>query len=109
MSTAQHALGSGFGPRSTAAEVLAGIDLTGRTAVVTGGYSGLGYENVKALAAAGARVTVPAQRPVLAREVLAELGAAVQVDELDLSDLSSVRGFADRYRSTHQSLDLLIN
>ena len=109
MSTAQHALGSGFGARSTAVEVLAGLDLTGRTAVVTGGYSGLGFETVKALAGAGARVTVPARRPELARTVLDELGPAVQVDELDLSDLASVRGFAERYLDAGGSLDLLIN
>ena len=109
MSTAQHALGSGFGARSTAAEVLAGLDLTGRTAVVTGGYSGLGFETVKALAGAGARVTVPARRPELARTVLDELGPAVQVDELDLSDVGSVRGFAERYLAAGGSLDLLIN
>ncbi|WP_297373361.1 hypothetical protein [Cryobacterium sp.] len=61
--TAQHALSSGFTARSTATEVLAGIDLTGRTAIVTGGYSGLGIETVAALAGAGAQVIVPARRP----------------------------------------------
>lgn len=109
MSTPQHRLGSGFGAGSTAAEVLAGIDLTGRTAVVTGGYSGLGYETVKALAGAGAQVTVPARRPALAQTVLGELGPAVQVAELDLSDLASVHDFAERYLAAGRSLDLLIN
>lgn len=109
MSTPQHRLGSGFGAGSTAAEVLAGIDLTGRTAVVTGGYSGLGYETVKALAGAGAQVTVPARRPALAQTVLGELGPAVQVAELDLSDLTSVHDFAERYLAAGRSLDLLIN
>lgn len=46
----QHKIGSGFGPDSTADEVLAGIDLTGKLAIVTGGYSGLGLETTKALA-----------------------------------------------------------
>ena len=109
MSTPQHALGSGFGARSTAAEVLSGIDLTGRTAVVTGGYSGLGYQTVKALAQAGARVTVPARRPALAAQVLADCGEAVQVEELDLSDLASVRRLADRYLASGRSIDLLVN
>ena len=72
--TPQHTIGSGFGPRSTAAEVIAGIDLTGKTAIVTGGYSGLGLETVRALASAGADVVVPARRPEHAREVLAAAG-----------------------------------
>lgn len=109
MSTAQHALGSGFGGRSTAAEVVAGIDLTGRTAVVTGGYSGLGYETVKALAGAGAEVVVPARRPEVAAGVLAGLAPAVRVDELDLADLASVRAFAERQLATGAAIDLLIN
>ena len=60
--TEQLPLKSGFGMRSTAAEVIAGIDLTGKTALVTGGYSGLGLETVRALARAGARVIVGARR-----------------------------------------------
>lgn len=109
MSTPQHARGSGFGARSTAAEVLAGVDLTGRTAIVTGGYSGLGVETVTALAGAGAQVVVPARRPAQARAVLDDPGAAVLVDELDLSDLASVHGFADRFLAGGRSIDLLIN
>lgn len=89
--------------------MLAGVDLSGRTAIVTGGYSGLGLETVKALVGAGGQVVVPARRPELARTVLAELGAAVQIDELDLSDLASVRGFAARCLTTGRSIDLLIN
>src|SRR5262245_59081019 len=48
MTTAQHKIGSGFGATSTAGEVLAGIDLTGRLAIVTGGYSGIGLETTRA-------------------------------------------------------------
>ena len=47
--TPQHKIGSGFGKESTAAEVIAGINLGGKTAIVTGGYSGLGLETVRAL------------------------------------------------------------
>src|SRR4051812_18793348 len=89
-------MGSGFGLRTTASEVLAGIDLTGRNAIVTGGYSGIGIEAVKALAAAGASVTVPARRRDKAREELAGI-ANVEVAELDLADLKSVKKFADSY------------
>src|SRR3954469_1743105 len=67
MATPQHRINSGFGYRSTAAEVLEGLDLTGRLAIITGGYSGLGLETTRALAGAGAHVVVPARRPEHAR------------------------------------------
>ena len=70
MTTAQTPIGSGFGAATTAREVLDGIDLTGRLAVVTGGYSGLGLEATRALTAAGAHVVVPARRPDAAKEAL---------------------------------------
>ena len=60
--------------RSTPSEVIAGADLSGKLAVVTGGYSGLGLETTKGLAEAGADVIVPARRPDHARGVLAGLG-----------------------------------
>ncbi|GGS43135.1 SDR family NAD(P)-dependent oxidoreductase [Streptomyces griseoviridis] len=107
MSTPQAKIGSGFGARSTAADVLAGLDLTGRLALVTGGYSGLGLETTRALAGAGARVVVPARRPDAAREALAGL-AGVEVDELDLGDLRSVRAFAERFLASGRTLDIVI-
>ncbi|AXB42304.1 SDR family NAD(P)-dependent oxidoreductase [Amycolatopsis albispora] len=104
--TAQHKLGSGFGHRSTAREVLSGLDLTGKLAVVTGGYSGLGRETTRALAAAGAHVVVPARRPSLARESVA--GLNTEVAELDLADLGSVRRFAARFLASGRGIDILI-
>src|SRR5215218_9474996 len=108
MATPQHPINSGFGYRTTAAEVLDGIDLSGRLAVVTGGYSGLGYETTKALAGAGAHVVVPARRPDHARETLSGIDD-VEVDELDLGDLDSVRRFAGRFLETGRGIDILIN
>jgi len=103
----QAPFGSGFGYRSTAADVLKGIDLTGKNVIVTGGYSGIGIEAVRALVNAGASVTVPARRPDKAREELAGIGA--EVAELDLADLKSVKKFADSYVATGKPLHILIN
>ncbi|MFJ8778231.1 SDR family NAD(P)-dependent oxidoreductase [Streptomyces sp. NPDC102476] len=108
MSTAQHKIGSGFGAHSTADEVLAGIDLSGRLAIVTGGYSGLGLETTRALTKAGARVVVPARRPDTAWKALAGL-EGVELDELDLGDLESVRAFAERFLDSGRTVDLVID
>ncbi|MCE0536349.1 SDR family NAD(P)-dependent oxidoreductase [Kineosporia rhizophila] len=104
----QKKIDSGFGRNTTAAEVLAGIDLTGRVAIVTGGYSGIGLATTRALADAGAHVVVPARRPQLAGQALAGL-PDVEIDELDLADLNSVAGFADRFLASGRELDILIN
>lgn len=81
--------------RSTAAEVLAGVDLTGRRVIVTGGASGLGTETTRALAGAGAHVTIATRNPALAKEILAEFPNNTEAVALELSDLSSVRAFCD--------------
>ncbi|WP_017545401.1 SDR family NAD(P)-dependent oxidoreductase [Nocardiopsis prasina] len=106
MTTKQSRIGSGFGMRSTAADVLDGIDLTGRVALVTGGYSGIGLETTRALAGAGARVVVPARRPELSQEALATIPGA-ETAALDLADLDSVRAFAASF--PHDRIDLVIN
>jgi NAD(P)-dependent dehydrogenase (short-subunit alcohol dehydrogenase family) len=112
MTTPQQPIGSGFGARTTAAEVLEGIDLSGRFAIVTGGYSGIGLETTRALARAGADVLVPARRPAHAEQVLRDVDpgrGAIEVDELDLADLGSVHALADRVLATDRPVDLLIN
>ncbi|MHB9857324.1 SDR family NAD(P)-dependent oxidoreductase [Streptomyces sp. YIM S03343] len=108
MTTAQHKIGSGFGATSTADDVLDGIDLTGKLAVVTGGYSGLGLETTRALVKAGAHVVVPARRVSTAQEALAGLDR-VEVDQLDLGDLESVRGFAERFLASGRTIDIMID
>jgi NAD(P)-dependent dehydrogenase (short-subunit alcohol dehydrogenase family) len=108
MTTPQQKIGSGFGAQSTAAEVVEGIDLSGKLAVVTGGYSGVGLETVRALVGAGASVVVPARRVDHAREELSGIDM-VEVDELHLDDLGSVRAFAERFLGSGRELDLLIN
>ena len=108
MTTAQDKLGSGFGYRSTADDVLKGIELTGKLALVTGGYSGLGLETTKALVKAGAQVVVPARRPEVAAEALSDV-KGVEVETLDLADLESVRSFSERFLASGRSLDLVID
>ncbi|WP_067474600.1 SDR family NAD(P)-dependent oxidoreductase [Actinomadura hibisca] len=106
--TAQQKINSGFGARSTAEEVVAGIDLTGRTVLVTGGYSGLGLEITRALAGAGARVVVPARRTGTADEALRGV-PGTEVHALDLADQESVRRFCDRFLEFGRALDAIIN
>ena len=107
--TPQQPIGSGFGARSTAAEVLDGLDLTGKLAIVTGGYSGLGLETARALTGAGATAVVPARRPGPAREALDAAGITAEVGTLDLGDLDSVRAFAEGFRAGGRPVDILIN
>ena len=105
----QTPVGSGFSARPEGAEVIRDIELDGTTAVVTGGYSGLGLETVRALAAKGVRVLVPARSEQRAKENLAGIDGQIEVGSMDLGDLGSVRAFADRAGGRLVSLDLLIN
>ncbi|CCK24943.1 putative oxidoreductase [Streptomyces davaonensis JCM 4913] len=85
-----------FGMRATAAEVLDGVDLRGRRMIVTGGASGLGVETVRALAGAGAQVTIATRNPEAAKPLLDEFPETRGV-ALDLADLDSVRAFCDAW------------
>lgn len=105
----QNPIGSGFPAKSTAAEVVRGIDLSGKNAIVTGGYSGIGLETVRALASAGARITVPARRPDVAAEALAAVAGEIEIAAMDLGDVASVRKFGDEYAETGRPLHILIN
>jgi NAD(P)-dependent dehydrogenase (short-subunit alcohol dehydrogenase family) len=100
---------SGFHAKSTAREVVAGIDLSGKNVIVTGGYSGIGLETVRALAGAGARVTVPARRVDAAASALADVAGEIEIAAMDLGDVASVRSFADQYLETGRPLHILIN
>ncbi|WP_425586680.1 oxidoreductase [Streptomyces rameus] len=108
MTTAQQPLHSGFGAASTAEEVIRGIDLRGRVAVVTGGYSGIGLETSRVLRAAGAEVVVPARDPERARAALDGAGG-VGVEPMDLMDPDSVDAFADGFLASGRPLHILVN
>lgn len=105
--TSQQPIASPFGAHSTAAEVLDGIDLVGKSAVVTGGSAGLGLETTRALAAAGATVLVPARRPDQAQHQIADL-PGVQVIAMDLADLNSVARAARLIAAITDRLDILV-
>lgn len=108
MTQVQQPIGSPFSAASTAAEVIRGIDLTGKTAIVTGGHSGIGLETVRALAGAGAQVIVPARDPQRAEAALSGI-PQVEVDQLDLTDPASIAGFGSRIVASGQAIDILIN
>ena len=64
----QEPIGSGFGAAATAADTIKGIELKGKTVIVTGGYSGIGFETTRVLHEAGASVIVPAEPSTLLRQ-----------------------------------------
>jgi NAD(P)-dependent dehydrogenase (short-subunit alcohol dehydrogenase family) len=104
----QQPIGSGFNAASTTNDVIAGINLTGKTAIVTGGYAGIGLETVKTLVQAGATVIVPARDIEKARKNLAGI-ANVTVEAMDLTDFNSINTFAEKFLASGRPLDLLIN
>jgi NAD(P)-dependent dehydrogenase (short-subunit alcohol dehydrogenase family) len=105
----QQKLDSGFHAKSEPAEIMADIDLSGKTAIVTGGYSGIGIETTRALVEAGAQVILPARRIDVAKQELQGMVPDTDVVEMDLADPASVKAFTDRFKDTGRSLDLLIN
>lgn len=106
--TQQKPINSGFNAASTSDEVIKGIDLTGKTAIVTGGYVGLGLETTKKLVEAGAKVIVPARSVKKAKKYL-EGVENVEIEAMDLMDIDSVNAFADKFLARNEPLHLLIN
>ncbi|MFP3591507.1 SDR family NAD(P)-dependent oxidoreductase [Chryseobacterium sp. SIMBA_038] len=93
---------------STSVEVIKGIDLTGKIAIVTGGYAGIGLETVKALTSAGATVIVPARDTEKAKNNLVGI-ANVELETMDLMNPVSIDSFAEKFMSSQRPLHLLIN
>jgi NAD(P)-dependent dehydrogenase (short-subunit alcohol dehydrogenase family) len=106
MSQEQHPIPSGLGAQTTAREVIGDRRLDGKTAIVTGGYAGIGVETTRVLAAAGAHVIVPARNPAKAKQSLSGL-ANVTLAEMDLAVPSTIDTFAKRFAD--RPLHLLIN
>jgi NAD(P)-dependent dehydrogenase (short-subunit alcohol dehydrogenase family) len=100
-----------FGFDSTAAEVVEGIDLTGKQAIVTGGASGIGVETARALAGAGARVTIAVRKTGDGEKVAADIRSGtgnddVAVAALELTDHASIAAFVAAWDGP---LDILVN
>ncbi|MBM3657890.1 MAG: SDR family NAD(P)-dependent oxidoreductase [Actinobacteria bacterium] len=100
-------------PTTTTSDVLAGVDLTGVQALVTGGTTGIGKETARALCAAGASVVITARSDDKGAAAVDDLRAAVPGAEvgyavLELGSLDRVRTFTDRFAASHDRLDLLI-
>lgn len=104
----QKPIGSRFSAASTAREVAEGIDLSGKTAVVTGGYSGLGVETTRALAGAGAQVIVPARDREKAERTLAGIENIV-IAAMDLAHPASVAAFASEIVTAGIPVSILVN
>lgn len=102
----QEPIPSGLGAQTTAREAIGNTRLDGKTAIVTGGYAGLGLEATRVLAAAGAHVIVPARDRAKAEKALAGI-ANVAIDELDLAVPATIDAFAARFGD--RPLHLLVN
>ncbi|MBB6272438.1 NAD(P)-dependent dehydrogenase (short-subunit alcohol dehydrogenase family) [Pedobacter cryoconitis] len=97
-----------FNAASTAEEVISGIDLSGKTAIVTGGYSGIGLETVRVLSAAGARIIVPARDYAKASKALKNI-KNVEIEEMELMNPVSVDAFANKFLASGRPLHILVN
>jgi NAD(P)-dependent dehydrogenase (short-subunit alcohol dehydrogenase family) len=100
-----------FGFDSTAAEVVAGLDLSGRRAIVTGAASGIGVETARALAGVGAEVTLAVRNPQAGTDIASQIVAstgnpAVHPAALELTDRASIDRFVDDWRGP---LHILVN
>jgi NAD(P)-dependent dehydrogenase (short-subunit alcohol dehydrogenase family) len=104
----QKPIGSGFNATSTTNDVIKGIDLEGKIAIVTGGGTGIGLETVKTLSKAGATVIVPARDVEKAKRNLQGV-INVEIEKMDLTDSVSVDAFAEKFLASGRALHLLIN
>jgi len=104
----QKPIGSTFNATSTTSDVIKGIDLKGKIAIVTGGSTGIGLETIKTLSEAGATVIVPARDVEKAKKNLQGI-ANVEIEKMDLIDTNSIDSFAGKFLATGRPLHLLIN
>jgi NAD(P)-dependent dehydrogenase (short-subunit alcohol dehydrogenase family) len=111
MATATAEIRTGFGAETTAAEVLEGVDLAGKRAIVTGGASGIGIETARALAGAGAAVTLAVRNTTQGSQAATDISSSTGNDEvsvapLELTDQASIDRFVAGW---DDPLDILVN
>ncbi|KFF20950.1 SDR family NAD(P)-dependent oxidoreductase [Chryseobacterium sp. JM1] len=104
----QQPVHSGFNAASTAQEIINGIDLTGKTVIITGGYAGIGLETTKVLVSAGATVIIPARDIEKAGKNLTGIDP-IELEKMDLMDPDSIDAFSEKFLASERKLDLLIN
>ncbi|KAG6507761.1 hypothetical protein ZIOFF_033113 [Zingiber officinale] len=105
---------SGFGSGSTAEQVTEGIDASALTVIITGGSSGIGAETARVLAQRGAQVIIGARNLEAAKAVKQNIlestpSARIDIIQIELSSLKSVRAFADKFLAMDLPLNILIN
>ncbi|MDG2304614.1 MAG: SDR family NAD(P)-dependent oxidoreductase [Candidatus Binatia bacterium] len=105
---------STYGPETTTNQVLDGVDLAGRRFVITGASSGLGEEATRALASKGATISMLARSREKMEAAAARIresvpAAKLEIHEVDLADIASIRAFTDAYLEGHDAIDVLIN
>ena len=108
ISIQQTPIDTGIGRKPESTEVMKNIDLSGKTAVVTGGYSGIGIETVRALTNAGATVLIPSRHVDRAVKTLRGIIPAKQIGFMDLSDLLTVARYGKDLSSAYPVIDLAI-
>jgi NAD(P)-dependent dehydrogenase (short-subunit alcohol dehydrogenase family) len=106
--TLQIPINSGFGPRTTAKEVMGNRRLEGKIVIATGGYSGIGTETTRVLAKAGATVIIPARSVEKAKTTLIDI-PNVEIYQLDLTNPVSIDLFAKEFLSSGRPIHILIN
>lgn len=106
--TTQTPINSKYNFSTTAKDVIEGIDLKDKIAIVTGGYSGIGMETAKVLAEAGATVIIPARDIEKAKEAMNNI-PNIEIEHLDLMDPMSIDSFAQKFINSQRSLHILIN
>lgn len=104
----QKSVRSGFGAKSTTDDVIKGINLTGKIAIVTGGNTGIGLETTKTLASAGATVIVPARDVEKAKKNLEGI-KGVEIEVMDIMNPDSINAFAEKFLASGRALHILIN
>ena len=109
ISKQQKPTNSEFHSKTNADEITKGIDISNKTAIVTGGYSGIGLETTRALVTAGAKVIIPAKRKEIACKNLEGIVPNEDIVEMNLENLNSVKKFTEDFKENFKKLDLLIN